>query len=437
MKLYANALLITNDSENRVIQPGCMAVTNGRISYVGKETEGNFPPEVERLDMGGRVLMPGQILGHTHLYSFLARGLAPEGAPQNFVEQLQQMWWRLDRALKLEDVYWSAKGACLEALLSGTTTVIDHHASPSCIEGSLEALAKGIAEIGIRGALAYEITDRNGFEGAQQGIEENLRGMEIAKEMPGFLAARIGLHASFTLSDKTLDAVAEKMPRIGIHIHVAEDWEDVDLSRELHGGGVLQRLGIRGLLDEQSILVHGVHLEEDELHRLAESGAFLVHNPRSNMNNGVGAANLMAFEAAGVNLAMGSDGMGPDPAPEAMAALLLQRHRAGSPSVAWPLIQKIYCEGNPRLATRTFGIPLGKLEAGAAADFIVRDYQPPTPLNQDNWWGHFLFGLASTPVDMVVVAGDTLVSHGQPVNLDAGQVWHECRRRAHDLWARW
>jgi putative selenium metabolism protein SsnA len=437
VKLYANARVITNDRNNTVYDTGCVGAEGGVITFVGDEENLQGSSDADRVDLCGQILMPGQILGHTHLYSYLARGLSPHGEPRDFVEQLQEMWWRLDRALLLDDVYWSAKGGSLEALLSGTTTVIDHHASPSCIGGSLEAIAQGMSETGIRGALAYEISDRNGSEGARLGLEENLRGVEIAKTRPGFLAARIGLHASFTLGEKTLESVAEAGSAIGVHVHVAEDLADVAHSRKMHGMGAVERLVKHGLVNEKSILVHGVHLDVDELTLLAKSDAFLVHNPRSNMNNGVGVADLSAYEAAGVNLAVGSDGMGSSPAPEAMTALLLQRHRAGNPSVAWPLVQRIYCAGNAQLASRTFGVPLGRLAPGAAADFVVRAYNPPTPLSPDNWWGHFLFGIADSPLIRVVVGGEELVRDGQPVHLDPWRVRDECRKRAKELWARW
>lgn len=437
MKLYANALVITNDRNNTVYETGSVGVEGGVITFVGSEEDLQNTSQVDRVDLCGQVIMPGQILGHTHLYSYLARGLSPLGAPKGFVEQLEEMWWRLDRALMLDDVYWSAKGGCLEALLSGTTTVIDHHASPSCIRGSLEAVARGMTEVGIRGALAYEITDRNGEAGAREGLEENIDGLKLAETKPGLLAARLGLHASFTLSDKTLDLVADRRDGLGIHVHVAEDRADVASARKIHGSGVIACFSKRELLDENGILVHGVHLEPDEYDALAASSAFLVHNPRSNMNNGVGVADLSLCDSTGVKLALGSDGMGPDPAPEAMAALLLQRHRAGNPSVAWSLVQRMYCQGNPELASRTFGIPLGRLEIGAAADLVVRRYSPPTPLTSQTWWGHFLFGISTSPVERVLVAGEELIRDGLPVHIDPELVRYECRQRAAELWTRW
>jgi len=437
LKLYTNALIVTNDPEMGVIPDGCLGIDQGRIVHVGsEESVPRMEPE-QRVDIGGKVVLPGQIVAHTHLYSFLARGLSPAGAPANFVEQLEKMWWRLDSALNPEDVHWSAVGGSLSALLCGTTTLLDHHASPSCIRGSLETIARAYDEIGIRGALAYEITDRNGETGAAEGLEENRSAVEWAKRNPEFLAARTGLHASFTLSDKTLDAVAEKLGDAGVHVHVAEDRFDVEQARRKYGEGVIERLAKRGLLNESSILAHGVHLDEEELEVVAGSGAFLIHNPMSNMNNGVGAVDLSTCDRLGVNLAIGTDGMGPDPAPDIKAALILQRHKHGNPSVAWDLVERMYCEGNSEIGTRIFGVELGRLRIDSAADFVVRNYDPPTPITKENWWGHFLFGLSAAPVDRVLIGGKELVRNGEATSIDTDRVWRSCRECARKLWQRW
>jgi putative selenium metabolism protein SsnA len=435
VRLFTDATIITNDAEDRVIEGGCIGVEDETITYVGLPE--SAPPAVEeRISLPHRVILPGQILAHTHLYSFLARGLSPSRAPADFVDVLEHLWWRLDQAMDLEDVYWSAMGGALSALLCGTTTIIDHHASPSCIGGSLDQIARALGHIGIRGLLSYEITDRHGHRGALEGVEENLRGFALAAQRPGWLAARTGLHASFTLDDRTLDTVAERCSK-GVHVHVAEDAADVSRTRERYGEEILPRLVRRGLLTAESILVHGVHLSGPDLTAIARADAFLVHNPRSNMNNGVGAADLAACAKEGVRLALGTDGMGSDPVPEMMAAMLLLRHEHRDPSAGWNLVKDMYCKGNPALASRAFGLTLGRLEVGAAADLVVRRYEPPTPLTADNWWGHQLFGLGDAPVDRVVAGGRELVRGGEPVELDAGRIWSACRDRARGLWARW
>lgn len=434
MRLYTDAVVVTNDSSDRVVQDGCIGVEAERIVYVGPAAGAPRDAE-ERISLAHRIVMPGLIVAHTHLYSFLARGLAPAVAPEDFVGILEHLWWRLDRALEPEDVYWSAMGGSLSALLCGTTTLIDHHASPSCIGGSLEQIALALGQVGIRGALSYEITDRHGHDGAMAGVEENLRGLSLAAQRPGWLAARMGLHASFTLDDATLDSVAAH--GCGVHVHVAEDMADVRTSVQRFGETPLQRLQRRGMLSPESIIVHGVHLTADEIGPLAASGACLVHNPRSNMNNGVGAADISAMMTAGIPVAIGTDGMGPDPGPEIMTALLLVRHQSRDPAAGWDAVRRAYCTGNTELASRIFGRKLGRLEVGAAADFVARAYDPPTPLTSATWWAHFLFGLSEAPVDRVVVGGRELVKGGEPLLLDAKRTWAACRERAGRLWSRW
>ncbi len=434
MRLYEPAFVITNDEADRVLEGGCVGVEGDRIAYVGTPEEAPRGVE-ERIRLPSGVLMPGLIVAHTHLYGFFARGLAPSTPPRDFLAVLEGMWWRLDTALTLDDVYWSAMGAAVEALLCGTTTLMDHHASPSCIAGSLERIAQAVGQVGIRTLLSYEISDRHGHDEALRGLEENERAMLLASQRPGWLAARTGLHASFTLEDRTLDAVAERTN--AVHVHVAEDEVDVRLSLQRHGEGVIARLARRGLLTPDTILVHGCHLSRQELDRIAHAGATLVHNPRSNMHNGVGTLDLGACAEAGVRLALGTDGMGQDPCPEMLGALLLHRHQVRSPSSGWDVVKDMYCRGNAEVASAAFGLPLGRLSVGAAADFIVRSYDPPTPLTTETWWAHQLFGLGHAPVERVVVGGRELVRGGEPVWLDLHAIRSACRAQAARLWARW
>lgn len=432
MILYTDATIVTNDEHDRVVE-GCVGVEGERIAYVGP-LEG-APRHEARVSLGGKVVMPGGIVAHTHLYGFLARGLAPADSPRDFPAVLREMWWRLDEALTLEDVYWSAMGGALEALLCGTTTLVDHHASPSCIGGSLQQVAAALGQVGIRGVICYEISDRGGHQKALEGLEENLRAVSLASTRPGWLAARMGLHASFTLEDATLDAVA--CQGIPIHVHLAEDAYDVTESLRRFGLTPLERLERRGLLTEGALLAHGVHLTPQEWEVVARSKAFVVHNPRSNMNNGVGWANVSAMLRAGVRVALGTDGMGQDPGPEVTTALLVARHQLRDPSVGFLESKAIYCRGNADLASEVLGVPLGRVAAGAAADFVVRSYDPPTPLDSHTWWTHYLFGLAAAPVDRVVVGGRELVRHGEPLFLDPQRIRASCREQARRLWARW
>ncbi len=258
---------------------------------------------------------PGLVCAHHHLYSALARGMpAPPRTPSGFVEILELVWWRLDRALDLESIRWSAMLGALEALERGCTAVIDHHESPEAIEGSLTVIADACAEVGIRVNCAYGITDRHGADGALRGLAENERFLRDGGR------GMVGVHAAFTCTDGTLEAAAGLAAElgVGVHVHVAEGPGDAD---------AMDRL--RDLASDDWMLVHGVHLPDD--HGLAGT---MVHNPRSNMNNSVGYARPARFANP---VALGSDGIGADMLDEFRLAYV--RHReddvTASPEVAW------------------------------------------------------------------------------------------------------
>ena len=258
---------------------------------------------------------PGLVCAHHHLYSALARGMpAPPRTPSGFVEILEMVWWRLDRALDLESIRWSAMLGALEALERGCTAVIDHHESPEAIEGSLTVIADACAEVGVRVNCAYGITDRHGADGALRGLAENERFLRDGGR------GMVGVHAAFTCTDGTLEAAAGLAADmgVGVHVHVAEGPGDAD---------AVDRL--RDLAADDWMLVHGVHLPDD--HGLAGT---MVHNPRSNMNNAVGYARPARFANP---MALGSDGIGADMLDEFRLAYV--RHReddvTASPEVAW------------------------------------------------------------------------------------------------------
>lgn len=261
----------------------------------------------------------GLVCAHHHLYSALARGMpAPPKDPATFLQVLEQVWWRLDQALDLEMLEWSAKLGALEALESGCTAIIDHHESPHAIEGSLSVIADACAEVGVRTICAYGVTDRHGPEGAQRGLEENRR----------FLAeggrGMVGVHASFTCSDDTLHAAAELAAGagVGVHIHVAEGPDDTEATARL-----------AGLTTDDWLIVHGVHLPDD--HGLSGT---IVHNPRSNMNNSVGYARPTRFNNP---IALGTDGIGANMLDEFRVAFVKSREAdlLATPDLAWSWLE--------------------------------------------------------------------------------------------------
>jgi putative selenium metabolism protein SsnA len=413
-----------------VVETGDLAIHTGRIAADGSVRAGS-----QRLDCTGCVIVAGNVCAHTHLYSSLARGMPYRLAPpRSFLEILQRVWWRLDRALDPATIRASALAGGMEALLAGTTTLIDHHASPAAVDGSLDIIAGALAELGIRSVLCYETSDRDGPSIARAGLDENGRFLASVEGGDHPLArGMVGAHASFTLSDETLAACAElaRDRGVGVHIHAAEDAIDEHDAERRCGVRVAARLADAGALDRRSLLAHGVHLRADEIDTIKAAGATVVHNPRSNLNNAVGRAPLAAL---GGCVALGTDGIDGDMFEEARAAYFLGRaedHRAGMACTLDRLVE------GARVAGEAFGEPLlGRLEAGAPADLVVLRYPGVTPLDATTLAAHWLFGMRSGAVRDVIVGGELVVRDGRPVRVDANATAAEARDGAVRLWRR-
>jgi len=418
---------------------GYVVVEGERIAAVGP---GPAPeaPGASRIDLEGRLLTPSLVNAHAHLYSSLARGLPLKVfSPTRFGEILEQLWWKLDRALDLDGVYHSARVGALDHLRSGVTVVFDHHASPSAIEGSLGAIKRAVAEVGLRADLCYEVTDRGGLRERDLGLKENIRFAQEEADGKRF-SAHMGLHASFTLSDETLAKAAAAAEPLGLafHTHLAEGKEDPTDALQKYGLRTAERLDKFGLLIPGTLLVHGIHLSQAELDLLAARPASVVHNPRSNMNNAVGAAQISAMLAKGVKVALGTDGFGTDMIGELLAARLLAHHATGLPTtLPDPELLAIF-RRNYELAERFFGLPFGKLASGFAADLVVWDYNPPTPVHAGNLLGHFLFGHISGGLRPYLVVGQGRVLHrnGQVETVDEKAVLDQARAAAQRLWSK-
>jgi putative selenium metabolism protein SsnA len=404
-----------------------VVVKEGRIFDLGSSSD----EETVRIDCSGCLIIPGNVCAHHHLYSSLARGMPYSlETPENFLQILQRVWWRLDRALDGDGVWWSAWVGGVDALLAGTTTVVDHHASPNAIEGSLDQVAASLGGLGVRAVLCYEVTDRDGPEAAEAGIEENRRfltgsSFDLARGM-------VGAHASFTMSEETLAASVDlaRSMGAGIHIHVAEDAADERDAEARFGRRVVTRLAEAGALDERALLAHCIHLDETELEALRGSRATAVHNPRSNMNNRVGHAPVRAFG----RLALGTDGVGGDMFAESKAAYW--RAHEADPAVSPEWVLERMAE-SARFAGVAFGEPLlGRIEPGAPADIVVLEYDAPSPLTGENLAGHWVFGLSSRHVRDVLVAGRPVVRDREPTYADRAHMTGQAREFAEKLWAR-
>jgi putative selenium metabolism protein SsnA len=411
-----------------VVESGDLLIEGGRVAPAGASGA-----DAQRVDCSGCLIVPGNVCAHTHLYSTLARGMPYHLAPpRTFTEILQRVWWRVDRALDPVTIRASALAGGMEALLAGTTTVIDHHASPASVTGSLDIVAGVLAELGIRSVLCYETSDRDGPTVARDGLAENARflGATMAGERP-LARGMVGAHASFTLSEETLAACADlaRGQTVGLHIHVAEDAADQRDAGARFGRRVVARLAAAGAIDERSLLAHGVHLDPAEIDLVRGSGATVVHNARSNMNNAVGRAPLVAI---GERVALGTDGIGADMFEEGRTAYLRRRDEDLETVMSWPLDR--LAEG-ARVAGEAFGEPLlGRLVPGAPADAVVLRYPAVTPVDASTLAAHWLFGIGAGSVRDVVVAGERVVADGRLVRVDADAVAAEARDGATRLW---
>ncbi len=422
-----------------VIEDGAVGVAGDEIVWVGPRAEVDLAG-AEVIDAGGGLILPGFINAHMHFYSTFACGLAlKDDPPVDFLEILQRLWWRLDKALTLEDVRSSALVPLTRALRAGVTTIIDHHASPNAVRGSLDVIAEAALAVGVRACLCYEVSNRDGGKAAVAGIEENVAFLERCRaDADGMLAGLFGLHASMTLDDDLLHRCAEAGQALdaGFHIHVSESHFDPDDSLARCGKRTVRRLHDAGVLGERSICAHCIHVDEDELEVLARTGTNVVHNPQSNMNNAVGRADVPRMLALGICVGLGTDGMSAGMLDDVRLVNLLHRHGTGDPRVGFAEAGKLLLENNRRIAGRYFDKPVGVLAPGAKADVITMDYRPPTPLTADNFTGHLLFGLPSARVTHAVVDGRLRLRDGVVLGEDETAVAAEAQARAARVWER-
>ncbi len=399
---------------NRNIEPlfGDLRVENGKISAVTPRDfrEFSFSRPADRpgvLDANGRILTLPQVNFHDHFYSRLAKGLPLSGPMDNFEHILKNLWWKVDRALDEAMIRASAWRGILESIRCGMGCVFDHHASPLQAAGSLGIIAEALTEAGLRGALCFETSDRNGMPAAGKALAENRR---LLQNRSGGIRALLGLHAAFTLSDETLARAAEICREFdaGIHIHLCEAAADRELSRKNYGSPPLQRLANQHLLNPKSILSHAVHVTAPELQLIADSGAAIVLNPDSNLNNGVGLPEFGALPDA-VPLLTGTDGMHADTARSLKQVFLLLRRQGNSFERSFARIQKIFFDQLQFVRQYFPGYP--ELQPGAEAAFIIRDYFPPAPLTADNFWGHYVYGILEAPVSSLYQHGGFLMKN--------------------------
>ena len=441
MILIGNGKIVTRDNASPFIENGAVAIDGKTIKEVGETATLHAKyPDAEYIDAKGRLVMPGLINAHMHYYSTFARGIALGGKPATtFGEVLSGLWWRLDKQLTLDDVYYSCIGPMIDEVRSGVTSVIDHHASPFAVTGSLFKIAEAAKLFGLRSNLCYETSDRDGDQIADAGIKENA---DFAKYCKGqnddMLGTLFGMHAQMTISDKTLSKCIEAAAGegIGFHIHAAEGIEDVIDAIAKHGLRVIERLHKHGLLSKKSIAVHCIHVTGEEMEMLKESGVAVVHNPQSNMGNAVGVSPVLDFLKRGVLVGMGTDGYSADVLDSYKTAAILHKHAKGIPSVAWGEPPSMLFENNKKIMERFIKGKIGVIAPDALADIIIVDYKGPTPINADTINSHILFGITGRHVDTTIINGKIVMKDRVLVNIDEEALMAKSREQAEKLWKR-
>ncbi len=410
---YINPETLEFTTSHLLIEEG----ENGGIKFI-KEIPSD--PNIKILDCAGKYITQSFVCGHHHVYSALARGMgAPKKNPENFNEILEYVWWTLDKCLDVEMIEASALYTAMASLKNGVTFVIDHHASPNSIGGSLEIIANAFEKVGASHLLCYEITDRDGMEKAEEGFMETAEYLEDNQGL-------VGLHASFTVSDDTLQNAVRLAKRYntGIHIHVAEALSDQQHCMDKYGMRVIERLQKFGALESpKTILGHCLHLSENEKKIISQSPVWVVQNTESNLNNKVG-----YFNAAGLgkNIMMGTDGMHSDMLRSAKAAFFVGQN---FDTIGYDSVYERFRNADKYLNSNGF-------KGHGPNNLVVLDYDTPTPMNQGNFYGHFVFGLESKHVKHVISQGKLVVENGKILTVDEDKILASAKVQAEKLWAK-
>lgn len=437
MILVGKGTVITRDETKPLIKDGGVVLDGERIVKVGDyETLRSEYPQAELIDAKGQIIMPSLINMHEHIYSAFARGLSINGYnPNGFLDILDGLWWTIDRHLTLEQTYLSAIATYIDCIKNGVTTVFDHHASFGAIEGSLFKIAEASEKMGVRSCLCYEVSDRDGMDKSREAVLENARWIKhaLADETDMF-AGMMGMHAQFTISDETMEfAAANKPEEVGYHIHVAEGIEDLHDCLHKYGKRIVDRLYDCNILGSKTLLGHCIYVNPHEMELIKATDTMVVHNPESNMGNACGCPPTMEIVHRGILTGLGTDGYTQDVLESYKVANVLHKHHLCDANAAWSEVPQMLFEGNAKIANRYFKKQLGVLKEGAAADVIVADYVPRTPMDASNINSHILFGMTGRSVVTTVCNGKVLMKDRELIGIDEEKVLYEVREEAKKL----
>ncbi len=390
---------------------------DNKMSFISNgEIEKHKDSEV--IDCSGKIVTKSFGVGHHHVYSALSRGMgAPKKNPENFNEILEYIWWTLDKCLDKDMIEYSALTTAIACAKAGSTFTIDHHASPFAVEGSLKIIAKAFDKVGVSHLLCYEISDRDGMDIAAKGLKET---ESYLKNNQGL----VGLHASFTVGNNTLEKAVALMNNYnsGIHVHVAEDLSDQGHCLKTYGKRVVNRLHEFGALNSsKTILGHCLHLDDYEKEIIKDSTAWVVQNMESNLNNKVG---YFSGKGLGDNLMLGTDGMHSDMIQSAKFAFFAGQH---ADNIEYDSAYYRFRNVHHYLKSNNF-------KGDGENNLVVLDYASPTPLTKDNFYGHFLFGFNSAMVTDVISDGKLIVKNRIMQTVNEDEILKQSGELAKKLW---
>jgi len=439
MFVIGNGRLITQNQTNSFYHNGSVVVEGNKIIEVGETSIiKNKYSDADFIDAKGQLIMPGMINTHHHIYSAFARGMSSTGpAPKNFVDILENMWWKVDKNLELEEIKYSALTTYIESIKNGVTTVFDHHASPMAVKNSLFTIADAARELGIRTCLCYETSDRDGIDILEEGIKENTDFIKhYNTKDQNMIKGMFGMHASFTLSSESLHKCVKSMEGLdaGYHVHAAEAIDDLKDSQSKYGKRVIERLDEYGILGEKTIAVHCIHVDESEMDILKKNKTQVVHNPESNMGNAVGCSPALELLAKGINVGLGTDGYTNDMFESMKVANIIHKHVKSNPSVAWKETPQMLFENNRNIVAKYFEGDIGILKEGAIADIIIADYNPLTPMNETNYNSHILFGIMGRSVNTTIIDGKIIMKDRELIGINENEILEKSREISSKFW---
>ncbi len=439
--LVKDGIILTMDPDQRILSDHSIVVDDGRFQAVGKTADITRDWKTnETVDASGGIVMPGLVCSHTHLYGMLLRGAKLDIVPpSDFTQILQRIWWPVDENLTFEDAYASALIGCLEFLKTGTTMFADTYSGPNSIEGVLDRIAKAVDEVGIRGLIAFEATERHSKGEGERGVQENVRfAKRTRQEQRSKVMPLFSLHASFTVTDELIQSVRRVASELGVPvtIHTSEGLGDLQHNMVRYRKRTVERLRDVGLLAPDVVLAHCVHVNDTELDIVAASKAKIAHNPMSNMLNAVGAAPVPNMLRKGITVGLGNDGYIFDGFENMRAAYLLHRLVSRDPNVIDPyrILEMATIRG---AELYSLGKELGSIEVGKRADLIlIKPEILPTPLSSDSVVGHLINSIDGDDVNTVMVDGRIVVKERAILTVNEKEAQRKAQEAAAGLWER-